>query len=213
MLDALAGYDRAGLHRSAEAGLRPPWAGSWTRGVKGLRIGLPRGISLARAWPPRSPKPVLRAGQAPVKRLGATGGGGQPSPPWITPCRPITSSPSAEASSNLARFDGVQLRLPHRGLPATWTELYLNTRSEGFGPEVKRRILLGTYVLSAGYYDAYYKKALQVRTLVMRDIRTGPLEQFDALLGPGGPHHRLQAGGKDRRLPWRCTWGTSTPCR
>ena len=76
---------------------------------------------------------------------------------------------TAEASSNLARFDGVRYGRRARGARSL-TEMYERTRSEGFGAEVKRRILLGTYVLSAGYYDAYYRKAQQVRTLLRRDF-------------------------------------------
>ena len=77
---------------------------------------------------------------------------------------------TAEASSNLARYDGV--RYGHRAQGARASpSIYLRTRAEGFGAEVKRRILLGTYVLSAGYYDAYYRKAQQVRTLIRRGLR------------------------------------------
>ena len=101
---------------------------------------------------------------------------------------------SAEASSNLARFDGV--RYGHRTAEyQDLEELYLKSRSEGFGPEVKRRILLGTYTLSAGYFDAYYKKALQVRTLVIRDMER-VLEQCDALLGPVAPTTAYKLGEK-----------------
>ncbi len=74
---------------------------------------------------------------------------------------------SAEASSNLARFDGVKYGFRAEDYESI-DELYENTRSEGFGPEVKRRIMLGSFALSSGYYDAYYKKALQVRTLIVR---------------------------------------------
>lgn len=91
----------------------------------------------------------------------------------------------AEASANLARFDGV--KYGHRTANAGGLlEMYMKTRQEGFGPEVKRRIMIGTYALSSGYYDAYYKKAQQVRTLVMRDFEQA-FQQFDALVTPTSP--------------------------
>lgn len=91
----------------------------------------------------------------------------------------------AEASSNLSRFDGV--RYGHRAAnPLNLDDLYTRSRTEGFGTEVQRRILLGTYVLSAGYYDAYYRKAAQVRRLIRQDYLTA-LESCDALFGPVSP--------------------------
>ncbi len=92
---------------------------------------------------------------------------------------------SAEASSNLARFDGVRYGRRAEGY-ADVEELYTRSRSEGFGDEVKRRILLGTYVLSEGYYDAFYKRALQTRTLVIRDFAR-VFTQVDCLLTPVAP--------------------------
>jgi aspartyl-tRNA(Asn)/glutamyl-tRNA(Gln) amidotransferase subunit A len=91
---------------------------------------------------------------------------------------------SAEASSNLARYDGVRygLRVPGDSLD----EMYENTRGAGFGAETRLRILMGTYVLSAGYYDAYYLKAQRVRTLIARDFRNA-FEKVDALLMPTAP--------------------------
>jgi aspartyl-tRNA(Asn)/glutamyl-tRNA(Gln) amidotransferase subunit A len=102
---------------------------------------------------------------------------------------------TAEASSNLARFDGVRfgLRLePERGGLAA---MYGKTRDRGFGPEVKRRILLGTYVLSAGYYDAYYRKAQRVRTLIARDFARA-FENVDALAVPTSPTPAFKLGEK-----------------
>ena len=98
----------------------------------------------------------------------------------------------AEASSNLGRFDGI--RYGHRTEHFTnLKELYRNSRSEGFGPEVKRRIILGTYVLSSGYYDAYYKKAQQVRTLVKREFAKA-FEKYDVLLTPTSPTVAFEIG-------------------
>jgi aspartyl-tRNA(Asn)/glutamyl-tRNA(Gln) amidotransferase subunit A len=99
---------------------------------------------------------------------------------------------TAEASSNLARFDGVRYGRRAAGARSL-TELYERSRSEGFGPEVKRRILLGTYVLSAGYYDAYYRKAQQVRTLLRRDFAAA-FEGCDALLTPTAPEVAFHLG-------------------
>jgi aspartyl-tRNA(Asn)/glutamyl-tRNA(Gln) amidotransferase subunit A len=99
----------------------------------------------------------------------------------------------AEASSNLARYDGVRygLRKPGRDI----LEMYCATRAAGFGAEVKRRIMLGTYALSAGYYDAYYGKAQQVRTLIIRDFDAA-YESFDVLLAPTTPTTAFQLGAK-----------------
>src|SRR5467141_2673456 len=92
---------------------------------------------------------------------------------------------TAEASSNLARFDGVRYGFRAEDAPAL-RGMYRKTRDEGFGPEVKRRIMLGTYVLSAGYYDAYYRKAQQVRTLIKDDFRRA-FTSCDALITPTSP--------------------------
>jgi aspartyl-tRNA(Asn)/glutamyl-tRNA(Gln) amidotransferase subunit A len=89
---------------------------------------------------------------------------------------------TAEASANLARFDGVRYGFRHPGAKNV-EEVYALSKSEGFGPEVQRRIMLGTYALSSGYYDAYYKKAQQVRTLIRRDFDHA-LEQCDLILTP-----------------------------
>jgi aspartyl-tRNA(Asn)/glutamyl-tRNA(Gln) amidotransferase subunit A len=99
---------------------------------------------------------------------------------------------TAEASSNLARFDGVRYGRRAPGASGL-TDLYERSRSEGFGPEVKRRILLGTYVLSAGYYDAYYRKAQQVRSLLRRDFAAA-FEGCDALLTPTAPEVAFRVG-------------------
>ena len=100
----------------------------------------------------------------------------------------------AEASSNLGRFDGIRYtyRTPEF---KNLKELYKKTRSEGFGSEVKRRIILGTYVLSSGYYDAYYKKAQQVRTLVMNEFNKG-FERYDVILTPTSPTVAFNIGSK-----------------
>ena len=100
----------------------------------------------------------------------------------------------AEASSNLGRFDGIRYGYRTKNF-TNLKELYRNSRSEGFGPEVKRRIILGTYVLSSGYYDAYYKKAQQVRTLVMNEFAK-LFEKYDVLLTPTAPTVAFDIGSK-----------------
>lgn len=100
----------------------------------------------------------------------------------------------AEASSNLGRFDGIRYTYRAKNFKDL-KDLYKKTRSEGFGAEVKRRIILGTYVLSSGYYDAYYKKAQQVRTLVMNEFNKG-FEKYDVILTPTAPTVAFGIGEK-----------------
>ena len=101
---------------------------------------------------------------------------------------------TAEASSNLARYDGI--RYTHRSAEAKdVVDLYFKSRAEGFGPEVKRRVILGTYVLSSGYYDAYYLRAQKVRTLIRQDFLKA-YEEFDAILTPTSPTPAFKFGEK-----------------
>ena len=188
-LDLLAGYDRRDT-TSVKRGYTP-MGRDIGRGVKGLTIGLPRqmfaeGLSDGVRKAVTHAAKVLEGLGAEVKEIDL------PSLEYALPAYYVLSS--AEASSNLARFDGV--RYGHRAAEyADLEELYVKSRSEGFGPEVKRRILLGTYTLSAGYFDAYYKKALQVRTLVIRDFDRA-FEGCDALLGPVAPTTAYRIGEK-----------------
>ena len=101
----------------------------------------------------------------------------------------------AEASSNLARYDGV--RFGHRAKLAQGdgiTEMYEKTRAEGFGPEVQRRVMVGTYVLSAGFYDAYYNRARRVRTLIKKDFEDVFADGIDAILTPATPSAAFELG-------------------
>lgn len=100
---------------------------------------------------------------------------------------------TAEASSNLGRYDGI--RFGYRAKGENLKDIYYNSRSEGFGDEVKRRIMLGTYVLSAGYYDAYYIKAQKVRTLIKQDF-VNAFEKVDAIICPTSPTTAFKAGEK-----------------
>lgn len=104
----------------------------------------------------------------------------------------------AEASSNLGRFDGIRYGYRAEDFKDL-KDLYKKSRSEGFGPEVKRRIILGTYVLSSGYYDAYYKKAQQVRTLVVNEFNKA-FEKYDVILTPTSPTVAFDIGGKTTPL-------------
>ena len=102
---------------------------------------------------------------------------------------------SAEATSNLSRYDGV--KYGHRAADYDGiVDMYIKTRNEGFGPEVKRRMMLGNYVLSSGYYDAYYLKALKVRTLIKRDFDR-LFEKYDCILSPTAPTPAFVAGAKN----------------
>jgi len=105
----------------------------------------------------------------------------------------------AEASSNLARYDGVRygLRVPGKDI----SSMYENTRAEGFGREVRRRIMIGTYVLSAGYYDAYYVRAQKIRTLIKRDFETAYANGVDAILTPATPSAAFGIGEKGSADP------------
>lgn len=151
-------------------------------GVKGLRIGLPKEM-FAEGLHPEVRDAVLRAAKT-LEFLGAmVTDVSLPSLKHALSAYYIISS--AEASSNLARFDGIRYGRRTENF-TDLEELYVRSRSEGFGDEVKRRILLGTFALSEGYYEAYYKRALQVRTLVIRDFAR-IFSEVNCLLSPVAP--------------------------
>ncbi len=106
---------------------------------------------------------------------------------------------TAEASSNLARYDGARFGYRSAKKPETLAEFYLNNRTEGFGQEVKRRIMLGSFVLSSGYYDAYYTKAQQVRQLLLNQTEK-IFEDFDFIIAPNSPKTAYELGNKDKDL-------------
>ena len=189
VLDLLCGHDRRDT--TSVDRTYTPMTRQLKDGVKGLKIGLPREM-FAEGLSAEVRKAVMHAAEV-LKEQGAIiREVSIPSLAYALPAYYVLSS--AEASSNLARFDGV--RYGHRTAEyEDLDELYLKSRSEGFGPEVKRRILLGTYTLSAGYFDAYYKKALQVRTLVIRDFEK-VLHDCDCLLGPVAPTTAYKLGEK-----------------
>ena len=179
MLQHMAGHDPKDSTSSPRA--LPDFAAALTGDVKGLRIGVPKeyradGMSpeLETLW--QQGIDWLKAAGAEVREVSL------PHTKYALPTYYIIAP--AEASSNLARYDGVRygLRVPGNSIQ----EMYENTRAEGFGAEVQRRILIGTYVLSAGYYDAYYLKAQRVRALIARDFEQA-FADVDAILTPTAP--------------------------
>lgn len=189
VMNAIAGKD----FRDATS-LDRAWgdfSGELNKGVKGLKIALPKqyfgeGIS------PEVKGAVLEAAKR-YEDLGAfVEEADLPALEYALPAYYVISS--AEASSNLARFDGVKYGFRAEDYEDI-DQLYLATRTQGFGKEVKRRIMLGSFVLSAGYYDAYYKKALQVRTLIQREFDRA-LESCDLILAPVAPTTAYKIGEK-----------------
>ncbi len=159
----------------------PDFAAAVGRGVKGVRVGIPREYRMEGM--PSEIEALWSQGIAWLRDAGASiVDVSLPHTKYALPTYYIVAP--AEASSNLARYDGV--RFGARVAGGDLTELYERTRAAGFGAEVKRRIMIGTYVLSAGYYDAYYLKAQQVRALIKRDFDLA-WETCDALLTPATP--------------------------
>ncbi len=159
--------------------------------IKGMKIGLPKEY-IGEGVDPEVKEAVLKAAET-FKSLGAiVEEVSLPRTSYGIPSYYVIAS--AEASSNLARFDGIRYGY-HSKEAQTLEELYKLSRSEGFGQEVKRRILLGTYVLSSGYYDAYYKKAQKVRTLIKQDFES-VFEDYDVILGPTTPTVAFDIGAE-----------------
>jgi aspartyl-tRNA(Asn)/glutamyl-tRNA(Gln) amidotransferase subunit A len=168
----------------------PALAPSVAAGVKGLKVGLPREyfegtIDAEVAAAVHAAGAALAAAGAELHEVSL------PHTKYALPAYYVIAP--AEAASNLARYDGV--RFGHRASAKELGDMYAQTRAEGFGPEVKRRIMIGTYALRAGYYDAYYKKAQQVRALIKRDFDRA-LEQVDVLLAPVAPTPAFAIGEK-----------------
>ncbi|ONG58768.1 aspartyl/glutamyl-tRNA amidotransferase subunit A [Pseudoroseomonas deserti] len=179
LLNSMAGFDPKDS-TSADRAV-PDFAAAVARGVKGLRIGIPREYRVEGLSPEIDA--LWRKGMEWLKAEGATLVDiSLPHTKYALPTYYIVAP--AEASSNLARYDGVRFGIREEG--ADLKDLYERSRAAGFGAEVKRRILIGTYVLSAGYYDAYYVKAQQVRALIKRDFDQA-WGQVDAILTPATP--------------------------
>ena len=179
-LDAIAGHDPSDATSSSRA--VPSFSAALTGDIRGLRVGVPRHLFASGV-----DDDVQAAFDESLRVLQSRGATivdvELPHSRFAIPVYYLVAT--AEASANLARFDGV--RYGHRAAkPASLGEMYERTRAEGFGAEVKRRIMLGTYVLSAGYYDAYYLKAQQVRTLIRRDFERA-FEAADVIAGPTSP--------------------------
>jgi aspartyl-tRNA(Asn)/glutamyl-tRNA(Gln) amidotransferase subunit A len=188
LLGAVAGHDPRDLTSSPRP--VPDYQQELESGARGLRVGVPR------EWFQGGVEPgverAVREALDTYRRLGAT---------LVEVSLPHTKYAvaayyliaPAEASSNLARYDGVRFGLSVRG--GGLREMYGQTRARGFGPEPKRRIMLGTYALSAGYYDAYYLRAQKVRTLIRRDFDLA-FEVCDLLAGPVSPTVAFRLGEK-----------------
>lgn len=187
LLEAISGIDP--LDGTSANLAVPKFTDALTGDVKGLRIAVPKEY-LGEGVSEEVKNSVLEALKV-LESLGAT---------WEEVSLPHSKYAlatyyllsSSEASANLARFDGVRYgyRSPNG---ETLMDMYKNTRAEGFGTEVKRRIMLGTFALSSGYYDAYYKKAQQVRTLIKKDFED-VFENYDVIVGPTTPTPAFKIG-------------------
>jgi aspartyl-tRNA(Asn)/glutamyl-tRNA(Gln) amidotransferase subunit A len=189
LYNAICGRDERDMTSRAEAA--PVSLDALERGVRGLRIGVPRDL-LGEGLDPETRR-VLDAALAGFVRDGAEAVD-IPLPHAQYSIAAYYLIAPAEASSNLARFDGVRYGVRRDG-EGDLRSMYEATRGRGFGREVKRRILLGTYALSAGYYDAYYLRAQKVRTLIRRDF-THAFERADVLLLPTTPGSAFRLGEK-----------------
>ncbi len=189
VLGVIAGYDP--MDATSSTVPVPDYTAKLDEGVKGLRLGVPAEY-FAEGLDPE----VKRAVEDTIEQLQVAGAEVKPislpHTPYAIPTYYVIAT--AEASANLARFDGVRygFRAPEAN---TLAAMYRQTRDLGFGAEVKRRILLGTYVLSAGYYDAYYKKAQQVRRLLAQDFLRA-FEEVDAIVTPTAPTPAFKLGEK-----------------
>ncbi|HEY6443934.1 MAG TPA: Asp-tRNA(Asn)/Glu-tRNA(Gln) amidotransferase subunit GatA [Candidatus Acidoferrales bacterium] len=188
IMSVIAGHDE---NDSTSAAVDvPDYSSETQRPIQGLRIGVPEDY-FAEGIDPEV-KEKVQSGIALLERLGCK------RIPLHMPHTDFATAvyyvlATAEASSNLARYDGVRYGLRVPG--STLTEMYRNTRERGFGAEVKRRIMLGTYVLSSGYYDAYYLRAQSVRTLIARDFTDG-FKKADVIVTPTAPTAAFRLGEK-----------------
>ncbi|HEY9567131.1 MAG TPA: amidase family protein, partial [Thalassobaculum sp.] len=189
MLSAMAGHDPKDSTSAAET--LPDLEAGLEGGVKGLRIGVPAEYRVDGM--PSEIEAIWSKGIAWLRDAGAEIVDiSLPHTQYALPTYYIIAP--AEASSNLARYDGVRYGLRVDG--GSLAEMYANTRGEGFGAEVQRRVLIGTYVLSAGYYDAYYRKAQRVRALIRRDFDEA-FGRVDAILTPTAPSDAFAVGAND----------------
>lgn len=190
MLNVMAGFDP--LDSTCLDRAVPDYTATLNEPLSGLKIGLPKEF-FSNALDPQIAERVKEA-VTEFERLGAT-------VKEVSLPRTELSIPAyyiiapAEASSNLSRFDGVRYGYRCED-PKDLEDMYKRTRGEGFGAEVKRRIMVGTYALCAGYYDAYYNKALQIRRLIQQDF-VNVLNDVDVIMGPTTPHPAFRIGEKN----------------
>ena len=172
----------------------PDYEAAIGRSVKGLKIGIPREYRLD-----GMPDAIERQWAEGRRQLEEAGCEmvdiSLPHTKYALPAYYIVAP--AEASSNLARYDGVRYGLRVEG--ANITDMYERTRAAGFGDEVQRRVMIGTYVLSAGYYDAYYLRAQKVRTLIKRDFERAYADGIDAILTPATPSAAFPIGDRSKQ--------------
>ena len=188
MLEAIAGHDEADATSANRA--VPEYSTLLSKDIKGVRLGIPKEYFVSGIQPEveqavRNAIRLLEKNGAVIEEISL------PHSEYAVAVYYVVAS--AEASSNLARYDGI--KYGHRAHARDLTETYLLSRAEGFGPEVKRRIMLGTYGLSAGYYDAYYLKAQKVRTLIKKDFDDA-FKKCDAILTPTAPTTAFKIGEK-----------------
>jgi len=188
LLQAIAGHDPLDA-TSAEAPV-PDYTHPLNGDVKGMKLGLPREYLKDLT---SETGDLIAKGIDTLRKLGCEVRDiSLPATDYAVACYYILAT--AEASSNLARYDGVRYTFRSES-SGTLSDMYRHTRGEGFGAECKRRIMLGTYVLSAGYYDAYYLKAQKVRTLIARDFARA-FSEVDAIVAPVSPFPAFKLGEK-----------------
>ena len=190
LLEAMAGFDaKDGTSLQLEV---PTWEAGLSANLNGLRVGIPKEYRVDGM--PEEIEALWQQGIDWLKDAGATiVEVSLPHTKYALPAYYIIAP--AEASSNLARYDGVRYGIRDLPTGAGLQDMYAATRADGFGPEVKRRIMIGTYVLSAGFYDAYYTQAQKVRTLIARDFEKA-WETCDVLLTPTAPSAAFALGEK-----------------
>lgn len=188
LLNSIAGHDP--LDSTSAPVSAPDFTAALGRDIKGLRIGIPGEYFIEGIDPE-----VARAVRDAIRKLESLGAVpvevSLPHTGYAVATYYVLAT--SEASSNLARYDGVKYGFRAEGKDLM--EMYMKTRSQGFGAEVKRRIMLGTYALSSGYYEAYYRKALQVRTLIKKDFEDA-FKSVDVIVTPTSPSAAFKAGEK-----------------
>jgi len=190
ILNAICGYDAKDSTSVPEP--VPDFTAALTEGLKGLTVGVAAEYSTSEGLHPDVSAAFQNAVTV-MESLGAkTVSVSLPHTRYAVAAYYVIAP--SEASSNLARYDGVKYGFRDKN-PDNLLDMYRRTRSAGFGPEVQRRIIIGTYALSAGYYDAYYKKASQVRTLIMADFKKA-FESCDVILSPVAPTPAFSIGEK-----------------